>query len=588
MKKKSGWIKRVFIDVNEYHKTMTSPERYRRFRRTLFLVMAVTFLIPLIMTTWLSYYEYRSSMLSYLRWNAESATRTIETFLSEFQAVLAYTASDHTYEELIDQDNLKKVFHRLKSNYPGVVDLGVLDQFGIQKSYAGPYELLGKDYSDRECFKVVIASKTFIGKVEMGYRKVPHFCIAVSGFTSNTGESWVFRASIDVTTLDKYIGNIGTGALSDIFLVSWKGEPQLQSSSRYFGAPLSPYPFALPHNRIGITISEETSIQNDVVVTAVSYLEGTPWALVLLKHGYLYGKDWSFFKARLFFIVMISTFLALLVILRITNLFVGRIREADERRESMLAEIEHTSKLASIGRLAAGVAHEINNPLAIISEKTGLIMDLLEISEDFTHKAKIASQIKGTSDAVERCKVITHRLLGFARRMDVSLEHININSLMREVLSFLDKEALYKGIHFDMNLGASLPTIESDRGQLQQIFLNLINNAIDAIDKDGVVIITTKLRNQNSIQVDITDNGKGIPQEIISHIFEPFFTTKDSGEKKGTGLGLFITYGLVKKLDGQITVRSRVGVGTTFTVILPTKINLRRRTFDVKSEGTHS
>ena len=588
MKKKSGWIKRVFIDVNEYHKTMTSPERYRRFRRTLFLVMAVTFLIPLIMTTWLSYYEYRSSMLSYLRWNAESATRTIETFLSEFQAVLAYTASDHTYEELIDQDNLKKVFHRLKSNYPGVVDLGVLDQFGIQKSYAGPYELLGKDYSDRECFKVVIASKTFIGKVEMGYRKVPHFCIAVSGFTSNTGESWVFRASIDVTTLDKYIGNIGTGALSDIFLVSWKGEPQLQSSSRYFGAPLSPYPFALPHNRIGITISEETSIQNDVVVTAVSYLEGTPWALVLLKHGYLYGKDWSFFKARLFFIVMISTFLALLVILRITNLFVGRIREADERRESMLAEIEHTSKLASIGRLAAGVAHEINNPLAIISEKTGLIMDLLQISEDFTHKAKISSQIKGTSDAVERCKVITHRLLGFARRMDVSLEHININSLMREVLSFLDKEALYKGIHFDMNLGASLPTIESDRGQLQQIFLNLINNAIDAIDKDGVVIITTKLRNQNSIQVDITDNGKGIPQEIISHIFEPFFTTKDSGEKKGTGLGLFITYGLVKKLDGQITVRSRVGVGTTFTVILPTKINLRRRTFDVKSEGTHS
>ena len=588
MKKESGWIKRVFIDANEYHKTMTSPERYRRFRRTLFLVMAVTFLIPLIMTTWLSYYEYRSSMLSYLRWNAESATRTIETFLSEFQAVLAYTASDHTYEELIDQDNLKKVFHRLKSNYPGVVDLGVLDQFGIQKSYAGPYELLGKDYSDRECFKVVIASKTFIGKVEMGYRKVPHFCIAVSGFTSNTGESWVFRASIDVTTLDKYIGNIGTGALSDIFLVSWKGEPQLQSSSRYFGAPLSPYPFALPHNRIGITISEETSIQNDVVVTAVSYLEGTPWALVLLKHGYLYGKDWSFFKARLFFIVMISTFLALLVILRITNLFVGRIREADERRESMLAEIEHTSKLASIGRLAAGVAHEINNPLAIISEKTGLIMDLLEISEDFTHKAKIASQIKGTSDAVERCKVITHRLLGFARRMDVSLEHININSLMREVLSFLDKEALYKGIHFDMNLGASLPTIESDRGQLQQIFLNLINNAIDAIDKDGVVIITTKLRNQNSIQVDITDNGKGIPQEIISHIFEPFFTTKDSGEKKGTGLGLFITYGLVKKLDGQITVRSRVGVGTTFTVILPTKINLRRRTFDVKSEGTHS
>jgi two-component system NtrC family sensor kinase len=348
---------------------------------------------------------------------------------------------------------------------------------------------------------------------------------------------------------------------------------------------LSSYPFELPHNRIGITISEERGVWDYVVLKAVSYIEGTPWALVLLKHGYLYGKDWSFFKARLFFIVMISTLLALFVILQITKLFVGRIREADEKRESMMAEIEHTSKLASIGRLAAGIAHEINNPLAIISAKTGLIMDLLEISEDFKYKKKIGSEIHGTSNAVERCKVITHRLLGFARRMDVTLESIGINNLMQEVLSFLDQEALYRGIHVDLELGDSLPVIESDRGQLQQIFLNLVNNAIDAVGKDGKVTIKTKMRDQNSIQIDVMDNGKGIPQNIISHIFEPFFTTKDSAEKKGTGLGLFITYGIIKKLGGHISVRSSVGVGTTFTVTLPIKINLSRRAHDVESES---
>jgi len=584
MKREPGWIKRVFINVDEYHKTMTSPERYRRFRRVLFLVMAAAFLVPLILTTMLSYYEYRSQMLTNLRWNTESAKRTIETFLSELLTVMVYTAEGQTYEELVDQDNLNKLYHRLKSHYPGVVDLGIIDHKGIQRAYAGPFELLGKDYSDRECFKVVTVSKTFIGAVEMGYRKVPHFCIAVSSLAEDSGQSWVFRASMDVTTLEKYIDKSGTGALSDIFLVSRKGEPLLQSTSLNYGAPLSPYPFELPHNRLGITITEERGVWDYVVLKAVSYLDGTPWALVLMKHGYLYGKDWSFFKARLFFIVLFSTIFALLVIFRITNLFVSRIREADEKRESMLAEVEHTSKLASIGRLAAGVAHEINNPLAIISAKTGLIMDLLELSENFKYKAKIASEIHGTSDAVERCKVITHRLLGFARRMDVSLESIDINILMREVLSFLDQEALYRGIHVAMNLGDSLPAIESDRGQLQQIFLNLINNAIDAIDKDGKVTISTKMLDPHSVQVDIIDNGKGIPQEIISHIFEPFFTTKDSGEKRGTGLGLFITYGLVKKLGGHISVRSSIGVGTTFTITLPTKI-LSRRTQDAESES---
>jgi two-component system NtrC family sensor kinase len=567
MKKDPGWIKRIFINADEYHKTMTSPGRYRRFRRTLFIVMTATFLIPLILTTMLSYYEYRSQMLANLRWNAESAKKTIETFLLELETVLVYTANGQTYEELVDQDNLNKLYQRLKTHYPGVVDLGIIDHKGIQRAYAGPYELLGKDYSDRESFKTVTASKTYIGMVEMGYRKVPHFAIAVSFINTKTGQNWVFRTSIDATTLDKYIGNIGTGPLSDIFLVSRKGEPPLlQSTSHQYGAPLSPYPFELPHNRIGITITEERGVWDYVVLKAVSYLEGTPWALILLKHGYLYGKDWSFFKARLFFIVMMSTLLALLVIFQITKLFVGRIREADEKRESMMAEIEHTSKLASIGRLAAGIAHEINNPLAIISAKTGLIMDLLELSEDFKYKAKVASEIHGTSNAVDRCKVITHRLLGFARRMDVTLENININNLMQEVLSFLDQE-------------------ESDRGQLQQIFLNLVNNAIDAIGKDGKVTIKTRKQDQDSIQIEVVDNGKGISQDNISHIFEPFFTTKDSGEKKGTGLGLFITYGIIKKLGGHISVRSSVGVGTTFTITLPIKINLSRRAHDAESES---
>jgi len=198
MKKRLGWLKKVFIDADDYHKTMTSPERYKRFRRTLTLVMIATFLIPLILTTMLSYYEHRSQMLADLRWNAESAKKTIETFLTELQTVLVYSLNGQTYEELVTGDNLKKLFNRLKSHYPSVVDLGIIDHNGIQQAYAGPYDLLGKNYSDREWFEVVTVNKTFIGQVEVGYRKVPHFTISVNFFNENNGQTWIFRTSIDV------------------------------------------------------------------------------------------------------------------------------------------------------------------------------------------------------------------------------------------------------------------------------------------------------------------------------------------------------------------------------------------------------
>ena len=208
MRKKPGWIKKIFFNVEDYHESMTSPERYRRFRRTLSLVMIAAFLIPLILTTMLSYYAYRSNMLAYLRWNAESATKTIETFLTELQAVLLYTAEGHTYEELLNQKNLNELYHRLKTHYPGVVDLGIIDHKGIQRAYAGPYELAGKDYSNRECCKTSSAGKTVIGKIELGYRNVPHFCISANVFSPVEGKSWTFRTSIDATTLDNYIDKI--------------------------------------------------------------------------------------------------------------------------------------------------------------------------------------------------------------------------------------------------------------------------------------------------------------------------------------------------------------------------------------------
>ena len=145
-------------------------------------------------------------------------------------------------------------------------------------------------------------------------------------------------------------------------------------------------------------------------------------------------------------------------------------------------------------------------------------------------------------------------------------EIMQVNDVIKEVMQFLENSLLHSRIRLELQLQEDLPLISSDHLQLQQIFLNIINNAIDAIGKDGLVTIMSHLV-AGEVRVVIQDNGSGIDNEILPHIFEPFFTTKETG--KGTGLGLSITYGLVKKLGGDITVRSHVGQGTAFTITLP-------------------
>ncbi|MFZ2088725.1 MAG: ATP-binding protein, partial [Desulfobaccales bacterium] len=242
------------------------------------------------------------------------------------------------------------------------------------------------------------------------------------------------------------------------------------------------------------------------------------------------------------------------------------LEESDLRREAAYREMQESSKLASIGRLAAGVAHEVNNPLAIINEKAGLIKDLAEFTPDFPKKDRLLPLTGAILQSVDRCRTITQRLLGFARRMDVSIQLISLNEVIEEVLGFLEKEALHRNIDLQLNLAKDLPRIASDRGQLQQVFLNILNNAFDAVADGGKVAITSFEVEMDTVGVTIQDDGQGMTQETMEHLFEPFFTTKKG---YGTGLGLSITYGIIKKLGGDIKVKSQFGVGTTFTVFLP-------------------
>jgi len=536
---------------------------YGHFRLILFVIMLAITAVPAITIAMLGYSNYKDLLQKdehiQLKWQLDGSVRAIEQMVDSLESVVQFAARRDRYTELTTDSNLRELFERLHRQYPFFADLGVIDQGGIQQAYYGPYDLQGTDYSDESWFKAVYDQGLHISRVYKGYRNVPHFAIAVSNYDPKTRQTWVLRATIDARTLQRFVDTIKTNASDDLFLVDDEGV--LQTQSDYYGNVLG---------RSGVEVREglwsDPSPEEETVLYGIGNINATPWSLVIMKKGYITQDDWRSFRSRLLLIFFICMGLSVLTIYLLVGLLTSLIRKADEIQIGMMQEAEHTDKLASIGRLAAGVAHEINNPLAIINQKTGLIDDLLQISADFDQRETIRLNLKSIDASIERCKAITHRLLGFARRTDVLYEELNINDIIREVLQFLENAMLYSRIKLELQLSDDLPPIYSDRIQLQQIFLNVINNAIDAIGKDGAItIITNPIAGE--VRVVVQDNGVGIAEELLPHIFEPFFTTKETG--KGTGLGLSITYGLIKKLGGDITVRSNVGKGTAFTITLP-------------------
>jgi len=302
------------------------------------------------------------------------------------------------------------------------------------------------------------------------------------------------------------------------------------------------------------------------ILLTYTYIVSPASILMTVKPKAEVLKSWYALRTESILLLLFSTVVICIVVFRLSGRLVRRIAESDKEREMASHQMEYSNKLATIGRLAAGVAHEINNPMAIINEKAGLMRDLIDLDPEFQEREKLLPLTQSILNSVDRCRTITHRLLGFARRMDVEMEDVDLNYVVRDIVGFLEKEAFHRSVEVKLELKRDLPTIPSDRGQLQQAFLNILNNALDSVDEGGWVVIRSEICDDGRVVVCFEDNGVGMPEETIQHIFDPFFTTK---QRYGTGLGLSITYGIVKKLGGNIEVESEEGVGTAFKVYLP-------------------
>jgi signal transduction histidine kinase len=251
-------------------------------------------------------------------------------------------------------------------------------------------------------------------------------------------------------------------------------------------------------------------------------------------------------------------------------------REAAQYKAHIEQQMIATERLAALGTLAAGVAHEINNPLAIIYESAGYLGSLLENEElaDMPNKAAFEKALQKIENGVKRARTITHQLLGNVRKTEAILAEVDITELIKEVIQLIQKEAKDKEIIVELQTDDDLKPIWADPNHIRQVLINLLNNAIHATLEQGCITFQVEAT-ANDISITVSDTGMGIPKENLEKIFEPFFSTKAPGE--GTGLGLFVTKEIVEKLGGKIQVDSRVGQGARFVVKLPNRSKIKEQ-----------
>jgi len=497
-------------------------------------------------------------------------------------------AGSLSFEQLSREEILQDRLAALQQAYePVFVDLGVIDAAGIQVAYAGPFRLGHADYSDAGWFREAMQREYFISDVFPGLRGLPHFIVAVRN-VDDKGRPWILRATIDFVAFNNLVEKIRIGQTGFAFILNQAGEFQTNPSYDLM-LDQATYRSLLDdreQSRRRVQVLERADEQGRRNVYVAARLKDGDWLLVYQQAASEAFAEFRRARNVTLLIILLGGIVNVPVAYLLARKMLSAIAEAERQTQIMSQQIVETGKLASVGELAAGIAHEINNPVAIMVEEAGWIEDLLE-DEDGDKAVRLAelrralAQIKSQGG---RCKQITHKLLSFARKTDTRLQEVNLYDLVEEMVALSAQRARYSNVEISTTLQSNLPTIHASESELQQVLLNLINNALDAMEHTGGKLeITVKLVEGN-LWIHIADTGPGIPQANLERIFDPFFTTKPVG--KGTGLGLSICYGIVTKMGGEIDARSTIDVGTTFRIRIPVKAHAAGAAGDAAGGGS--
>ena len=541
---------------------------YANLQKKIISITLVVSFTPLLLLGGTIYYQftrmYEDKIEEQMRYRARSQAEAVDLFLKERSAILSAMADTHDFQDLIQEKTLSKVLEIINLRAGAFVDLGVIDSTGKHVAYVGPYNLEGLSYDQQPWFAEVMSKGLHISDIYMGFRRLPHFIIAVRRHENQ--QIWILRATVDPEIFGNIVRSAQLGKTGDAYILNKEGT--YQTHPRFEGNILSEATLKTTMFGRSTTVIKEVNSQGRRLLFAGSWLKNNDWLLIISQDP---AEEMAgLFATRNVEIAIILGGILAIVLMTVftTRLTVTRLRQADTKMNELNAQLVQSDKLAALGKLAVGVAHEINNPLAVIQQKTGWMEDLLseEVFEKSRHLEEYMSSIRKIDEHVERVRKIVHNMLGFVRRMEPYLEDVDINFTLNQTIDILKNSARLRNIDIQTDLADDLPIIAGDQAQLQQVFMNLISNAIDAVDKDGLIQVKSR-RTDSYILVSIIDNGPGIPEKEQRKVFDPFFTTKRA-EGKGTGLGLWVSHNIMEKLGGNITFSCREGEGCTFIVTI--------------------
>jgi len=542
---------------------------YDELKRRYIVRLLLTYIAPLLIIILFSYFQYRAldneSRKLHLKAIAENQSNTLNLFLMERIVNLRNLIDDPQIQIPPETGTLEKYLNKLIRNSESFVDIGFFDSAGVQTTYVGPYSFLEmRNYSFEDWYINLKQTPEdyIITDIYLGFRQRPHFTIAVNRIIKN--QYVVLRATLDPGRIYDYMRSLEGAGEIDIYIVNREGDYQLVTprigttmDASHFIPPIEP--------RLG---TARTKFESETYSIAYSWLKTADWALIVQPSRSELRGIFTGFYLTITILSFIVVLITVLLIIHRSSQMVKMQMETDKTR----AQLEHASKLASVGELAAGIAHEINNPLAVINEEAGLIKDLMNPEFGTPEEPdNLTGHLDIIQSSVFRCRDITHKLLRFVRKSDIKLKTYDLNKIIDEVVDgLLGAEMSVSNITIERRYADDLPQILTDRNQLQQVILNIINNSVDAFEgRAGTISFQTSIENE-CLAIAITDTGKGMASAQLKKIFMPFYTTKEVG--KGTGLGLSVSYGIIKSLGGSIEVQSVHGMGSTFTIKLPVNV----------------
>jgi len=562
---------------------ITEPSHFSSMRGIIFACMILFPLIPFILALGTGYYYFTTSLedssIESMKRIVEDHRHMIESFLKERKNDLDFIVHSYTFEDLSQSETLDTVFNYLQKKSPAFVDLGVFDPSGVHVAYHGPYSLKGKIYKEMQWFKEVMKHGYYISDIFLGYRQIPHFVIAVT--REEMGKNWVLRTTIDTVSFNNIVKSIRIGKTGEAYIMNANGLLQTEPRSGGKLMDKNPHNIKYPSSNTHTETFINKDVKGDKYLCTTTWLQNKKWLLVVRQEKADAFKALTSAAYLIILIMGVGGSVISVIAFYLTNRIVGRMEKMDVEKDRLNQQLIGASRLAELGEMSAGFAHEINNPLQIIKTEQSLIQMTLE-------DMKKAGQLKESESLAEledsmdqiglqisRCSEITRAILKFGRQDEPKPQDIHLKDFIPEVNGMVAQKAIVHGISMEQDIAENTAPIHGDPTQLQQVLVNLYNNAIDAIlerhgTSGGKLIIKAGPKENNRVEILVIDNGGGISPENLNRIFSPFFTTKSVG--KGTGLGLWICYGIINDMHGSMEVSSDVGVGTTVTILLPAAV----------------